>query len=100
MDTGSILGLPEVRPALLDDVSSTRPAEAEACRGAHFMTPARAAAARLEEPPDWLADDNDDDLDDEFDEDDEDEDKDDDEDDEEEDGEEPETWQVRGVDLR
>ena len=64
------------------------------------MTPARAAAAHLEETPDWLADDNDDDLDDEFDEDDEDEDKDDDEDDEEEDGEEPETWQVRGGDLR
>ena len=92
--------MPEVRPALLDDVSSTRPAETEARRGARFMTPARATGAHLEEPPDWLADDNDDDLDDEFDEDDEDEDKDDDEDDEEEDGEEPETWQVRGGDLR
>jgi hypothetical protein len=96
VDTRSVLGLPALRPALLDDVSPARPAEAEARGGTDHMT--RAAAYDHRDPPAaWFDDEIDDDIDDEFDDDfdnnDDEEAEDDDGDDDEE---EPETWQVCG----
>jgi hypothetical protein len=96
VDTRSVLGLPALRPALLDNLSPACPAEAEACRGTDDMT--RSGKHEHRNPPAaWFDDEIDDDIDDEFDDD---FDNDDDEEAEDDDGddneEEPETWQVRG----
>lgn len=95
MDTRSILGVPAVRPALLDHLPSAGATEAQARGGtAHDMTPS--SAPEPLEPPAWCEDDEDE-FDDDFG-DDEDDDADDEGDDDEEDGndaEDPETWQVR-----
>ena len=99
MDPRSVLGLPAVRPALLDDVSPACPAEAETRGGTDDMTLV-AAHDHRNPPPMWFGDEIDDDADDEFDDEFDDNDNDeDDEDDADEDGddeEEPETWQVHG----
>lgn len=92
MDTRSILGVPAVRPALLDHLPSAGAAEAQARGGTdHDMTPSTAPEPPA--PPAWCEDD-DDEFDDEFG-DDEDDDADDDEEDDDDDAEDPETWQVR-----
>jgi hypothetical protein len=92
VDTRSILGVPAVRPALLDHLPSAGAAEAQAHRGAdHDMTPPTAPEPLV--PPAWCEDD-DDEFDDEFG-DDEDDDADDDEEDDDDNAEDPETWQVR-----
>jgi hypothetical protein len=87
VDAGSILGVPAVRPAFLDDLSAARPAEAESRRGADDMTTYDPAHDYSEETPARLAGDEEDDVDDDLE---------DDEDDEDENPEDPETWQVFG----
>ena len=94
MDAGSVLGLPAVRPALLDDLSPACPAKAETRGGTDDMT-VSAAHEHRHPPGVWFDDEIDDDIDDELDDDfDEDEDEDADDDDGDADEEEPETWQV------
>ena len=98
MDAGSVLGVPAVRPALLDDLPAACAAEAET-RGTDNMT---APHEHPDPPPAWCDDDVDDELDDdEFDDDD---DEDADDEDEDDDVDEPETWQVHagicGVNCR
>jgi hypothetical protein len=85
MDARPVLGMPAVRTAFLDDISSPRPAQTESRSGADDMTADEV----------WFDDVEDDDLDDD---DDEFGDEDDGEDDDEEDenAEDPETWQVCG----
>ena len=87
MGTGSVLGVPSVRPAFLDDLSTTGSRQGET-DGGRIVTDRCA----------WRVDDeNDDDLDDDdddFQDTDEDEDTDD-EDDEDDDEDDVETWQVR-----
>ena len=94
MDAGSVLGLPAVRPALLDDVSPACSPEAEARDGTDDMRPSPSRERR--DPPAVRVDDEiDDDIDDESDDDfDDNEDEDADDDDGDTDEEEPETWQV------
>lgn len=103
VDTGSILGLSEVRQAFLDDLSAAQSREGEARNGARVVTAescpfVRASRGDVFIDEDFLFDhfdleDEDEEEDDEFDEFDDDEDK---EDDDEEDDEDPdtETWQV------
>jgi hypothetical protein len=91
VDAGSVLGLPDMRPSFLDDVSATKEGRAEAaghaCGVGNGLT-VRVLTLRYkldEDDDDPDADpDDDDDFDQDFDED----------DDEESDEEEPETWQV------
>jgi len=89
VDARSVLGLPALRPALLDDVSAAQPRKGQARDGAGVVS-----AFTLRLSPD-------DDFDDGPDEDEEDDDVDDtdgeeDEDNEDEDEDEEETWQVSG----
>ena len=95
MDARSVLGLPAVRPALLDDVSTACPTKAETRRGTDDMTHP-AAYDRPDPPAPWRVDDIDDEFDDESDDDFSDDDDDEDADDDDDDGDpdEPETWQV------
>jgi hypothetical protein len=96
VDTRSVLGLPAVRPAFLDDVSPARAAQAKT-RGTDAMM--LAPAHEDHHPPAvWFDDEVDDDIDDES-EDDFDDDEDEDAEEDDGDEEEPETWQVRGRDL-
>jgi hypothetical protein len=99
VDARSVLGLPAVRPAFLDHISPARPAEAETRRGTDPMT-AAAPHEHPHPPAAWFDDEIDDDIDDEFDDDFDDEDEAAEDDDGDDDEEEPETWQVRGSDLR
>jgi hypothetical protein len=92
VDTRSILGVPAVRPALLDHLPSPGAAEAQVRGGTdHAMTP---STAREPLVPPASCEDDDDELDDDFG-DDEDEDEDADEEDDDDEAEDPETWQVR-----
>jgi len=91
VDTRSILGLPAVRPALLDHLPSAGAAETQARDGTdHDMTPSTAPEPL--QPPTWCEDDEDE-FDDDFG-DDEDDDADEDEEDDDDHAEDPETWQV------
>lgn len=102
MDAGSILGVPAVRPAFLDDLSTACPTEAESRRGADDMTNCGPGHDYSEGTRPWRADnDDEDDVDDDFDDEFGDEDDEDDEDEEDENPEDPETWQVfDGLKLR
>jgi hypothetical protein len=93
VDARSILGVPAVRPALLDHLPFAGAAEAQA-RGStdHDMTPSTAPEPLT--PPAWCEND-DDELDDDFDDDEDDDADDDEEDDDDDNAEDPETWQVR-----
>ena len=93
MDARSVLGLPAVRPALLDNLPAACPAEAETRGGTDDMT-RPAAHDQPHPPPFWCDDDVDDEFDDEFDDDDSDDDEDADDEDDDGDVDEPETWQV------
>ena len=93
MDAGSVLGVPAVRPALLDDLPAACPAEAETRGRTNDMT--QPAAHEHPDPsPAWCDDDVDDEFDDESDDDDSDDDDDADDEDDDGDEDEPETWQV------
>ena len=96
MDTGSVLGVPAVRPTFLDHLSAARAAETESRRGADDMSTSDPAHEYSEEVHAWFADDDEDDIDDDFEDEFGDDDDDDDEEDEEENSEDPETWQVFG----
>jgi hypothetical protein len=89
-----------VRPPLLDDIPPACPAEAETRDGTDDMT-FSAAHEHPDPPAAWFDDEIDDDIDDEFDDEfDENDDEDADDEDGDDDAEEPETWQVRGQNLR
>ena len=108
MATRSVLGVPQVRPPFLDDVSPARPRQGQACdrrrAGARSLVKSRRGVpcARsydfgvtvfslqdIDDPDEEDEDDDEDDTEN-------DDDDDDDEDDEEDDEEEEETWQVAG----
>lgn len=93
MDTRSVLGMPAVRPAFLDDLSAAQPRQGEARGGSRLVTTPFCTAwsirsFRLQDDPDYIPDDEDDDEDDP---------QDDDDDEDEDDDEEVETWQVGEV---
>ena len=91
MDARPVLGVPALRPALLDDVSTAQSRQGQTCHRARFVECPTVNLATFE---DKLDDDLDDDpdQDDEFE--DEDDDGDGDDEDEEDDDEDVETWQV------
>ncbi|HEY3045642.1 MAG TPA: hypothetical protein VGJ39_16545 [Vicinamibacterales bacterium] len=90
MDTGSVLGLPQVRSPFLVDLLNPRRRQTEAGSRAARITDFPLSAM----PPFDLDDDVDDDEDDDFDEDEEDSDGDEDEEDSGDEGDDVETWQV------